>query len=340
VTMAETTAALGDTITIIRARGRRLAKAIHADGTIEAYDAARTVDLGETGIADLAALERLLLRLEPRWDCCIVRGAIADQTRVRAVRRLLHPDPKTGDAPTLRDVPRRWVALDFDDLPRPEGVEATELALCARVAINMLPGGFHQAIGLAQATAQHGISPGSRLRLWYRLSRPTSRPELKHWLRDAPIDTSVFGAGQPIYTATPRFTGGAIDPLPRRIAAVPGTLPEVIVPPAAALASPPREPPAMPKVDALGAGRYGFGALRSGVVRVARATTGTRHQSLLSEARGLARLVATGLLREDPVRTALVGAAGMAGLDNAEAEAVVAWGLAHPATSPLRGPGR
>jgi hypothetical protein len=164
--------------------------------------------------------------------------------------------------------------------------------------------------------------------------------ELKRWLKSAPVDRSVFGGAQAIYSAAPLFLAGARDPLPTRIAAVPGSLPEVIVPPAAALAWPPRKPPAMPKADALGAGRYGFGALRSAVACVARATTGTRHQSLLSEARGLARLVATGLLREDSVRTALVGAAGMAGLDGAEAEAVVAWGLAHPATSPPRGLGR
>src|SRR6516165_9724545 len=127
MTAAETAAALGDTVTIICARRRRLAKAIHADGSIEAYDGARTVDLVEIPIADLAALERLLLRLERRWNCCIVRGAIADPARVRNVRRLLRPDPKTGDVPTLRDVPKRWVALDFDDLPRPNGIEVTDL---------------------------------------------------------------------------------------------------------------------------------------------------------------------------------------------------------------------
>jgi hypothetical protein len=329
-----------DSITIVRARGRRLAKVIHADGTIEAYDAARTVDLVEIPIADLAALGRLLLRLEHRRDCCIVRGGIADPARVRGVRRLLHPDPDTGDAPTLRDVSRRWLPLDFDDLPRPGEITAPDLPACAGIAIEALPDAFREVQGIVQATASHGIVPGIRLRLWYWLDRPTTGAELKRWLRGAPIDTSVFGAAQVIYTAAPLFLPGAHDPLPTRIAVVSGSRPEVIVPPATALAPPPRKPPAMPKVDARGAGRYGFGALRSGVVCVARATTGTRHQSLLSEARGLARLVATGLLREDSVRTALVRAAGMAGLEEAEAEAVVAWGLAHPATSPPRGPGR
>jgi hypothetical protein len=157
--------------------------------------------------------------------------------------------------------------------------------------------------------------------------------ELKRWLRNAPVDKSLFGAGQVIYTAAPIFTESAADPLISRIAVVQGSLTEVIVPAAVVLSPPPRKMPAVINIDAAVGGRYGFAALRSAAARVAGAATGTRHQLLLNEARGLARLAVIGVLAEDAVRTALIGAAAMAGLDNAEAEAVVAWALAHPALS-------
>jgi hypothetical protein len=153
---------MSDHITILHARGRRLAKAVRGDGEIEGYDSAKTVDLFETAIADLKALEGLLRRLEPRGDCCVVRGSIADPSRVTAVRRLLYRDAETGDEPTLREVPRRWLALDFDTLPLPEGVEPEDLIACARAAIESLSEEFLWVRTVVQATAGHGLKPGLR----------------------------------------------------------------------------------------------------------------------------------------------------------------------------------
>jgi hypothetical protein len=322
VTAAEIGAALGDTITIIRARGRWLAKLIHADGTIEAYDAARTVDLVEIPIADLAALGRLLLRLERRRNCCIVRGAILDQTRVQGVRRLLHPDPDTGDAPTLRDVPRRWLSLDFDDLPRRDEITARDLPACAGIAIEALPDAFREVQGIVQATARHGIAQGIRLRLWYWLDRPTTGAELKRWLRGAPIDTSVFGAAQVIYTAAPLFLPGAHDPLPTRIAVVPGVLAEVTVPPAAALAPPP------PRIDAGISGVVSDDRALAGVVRaVAHAPLGERNSVLYWAACRLAEHVRGRLLDHTTALAILCEAARYAGLPSAEASRTALSGL-------------
>jgi hypothetical protein len=123
-----------DSITILQARGRRLAKLIRGDGRIEDYDAARRFDLMTAPIAGLDELERVLRSLIFRPDCCIVRGAIADACGTQGVRRLLHPDPQTGDAPTLCDVPRRWLALDIDSIPRPAAVSAADLLACATAA--------------------------------------------------------------------------------------------------------------------------------------------------------------------------------------------------------------
>src|SRR3954451_34221 len=99
-----------DSVTIIRARyGRRLAKLIWADGTIADYDSAYRYDLIERSVCDLNAMATLLHRLISRPDCAVVRGAVADPARTIGVRRLAFRDDKTGDEPTLTDVPRMWL---------------------------------------------------------------------------------------------------------------------------------------------------------------------------------------------------------------------------------------
>jgi hypothetical protein len=222
-----------DTVTILRARSRRLAKTVNADGSITDFAHPHTFDLFEVHIDGLDALAALLSKLERRADCCVVRGAPADAARTRRVRRLLHPHD--GEDPTLRDVSRRWLALDCDSLRRPEWVEIDDLLACACTVIERLPSHFHRAAFIVQATAGHGLKRGIRLRLWCWLSRPTAGSELKYWLRHAPVDRSVFGAAQLIYTAAPLIAPVAFDPLSSRFALMPGndavTVPTCLEPP-------------------------------------------------------------------------------------------------------------
>lgn len=100
----------------------------------------------------------------------------------------------------------------------------------------------------------------------------------------------------------------------------------------AAAAPPP--PPARPctAVPPLGgrytgtAARYAAAALRSAVQRVAAAREGTRSDTLNREAFAVVRLIGAGLHRED-VFTALIAAACVAGLTEAEASATIASAL-------------
>ena len=216
-----------ETITVLRAHSRRLAKLICADGTIEDFNKPKTFDLFEAATPNIDALEQLLRRLERRPDCCVVRGAVIDPLRVKAVRRLLHPDK--DEAPTLREVPRRWLAFDFDLPSRPDWLNPADLFSCGRLAVETLPQEFRRARFIVQATAGHGLKPGARIRLWCWLNRVVSGPQLKYWLRRAPVDPSVFGAAHIIYTAAPVIEPGAFDPLTSRLTAVPGDN-EVIVP--------------------------------------------------------------------------------------------------------------
>jgi hypothetical protein len=328
-----------DAITIVRACGRRLAKLVRGDGTVEDYDQAKTVDLAERRISGIEELGVLLARLQPRTDLAVVRGAIADAGRARRVRRLFHPDPKTSERPTLIEVPRRWVAFDFDAIDRPATLDVTDLEVCGEIAVALLPPPFRYAAAVVQATASHGVKAGIRLRLWHWLDRPVTGAELKYWFRNVPVDASTFRTAQLIFTANPVFTAGASDPLPARQAWRPGS-PAVRVSPARELQPPPRSAPscaaAPPAPGRAGSGDYAATMLTQALVRIGRAGVGQRNPTLFAAACGLAPLIKQRLLDEDTVTAALTGAARGAGIDGEprrdarrEAEKALAWALTH-----------
>jgi hypothetical protein len=323
-----------DTITVLRcARGLRLAKVIQSTKTVD-YDSARTFDAWSVPAGSLDDLHKLISRLIDSPRFCIVRGALVDGQKAKNIRRLVHADPKTGDAPTLCEAPRRWVALDVEGVDTPSHIPAADLEACARYAVQRLPLAFRQVACVVQATAGHGRKPDIRLRLWFWLSRPTSGGELNRWMRGSPADPSVFRAAQIIYTAAPIFEG-CEDHLPRRLLRLEGA-PVVEVPSPAALA-PPRPPPSklMPLPDSAGASRYAWAALRNAKARVARAPINSRHPTCVQESRSLARFVEAGLLTSAQVTSAMGEALQDAGKTKEEGEAVALWGLAHASTRQL-----
>jgi hypothetical protein len=262
-----------DIVTIARAPRLWLAKRIWPDRT-ETYSQARHLDISTVPLDGLDAVASLLGRLIGDPRAAVMRGELIDPARHLGVRRLLYPDRKTGEAPTFRDVPRCWAALDIEGIARPAEVAVTDLVGCTAVAIARLPAAFSTARVVAQATASHGIKPDIRLRLWFWLSRPTSGDELKRWLKGTPSDPAVFSAVAPIYTAAPVFMGGMADPLPCRLAQLPGAA-AVTVPPPEALAPPP-EPPRSPPGQRRASVRGGARALhRSRGGPGARCTGGT-----------------------------------------------------------------
>jgi hypothetical protein len=324
-----------DTITLLRcARGLNLCKTIR-DGEVIPYDQARTFDGFSRQLAGLDDLHELLGNLIDAPRFCVVRGELVAGGQAFGIRRLVYSDPQTGDAPTLRDVPRRWLALDIEGIERPPEVAATDLKACAAMAGSRLPEAFHRAACVAQATAGHGIKPGIRLRLWYWLSRAAGGAELKRWLKGSPADPSIFSAGQPIYTAAPLFQDGLLDHLPERITRLPGDE-SAVVPSVEALA-PPAPPPAkpLPEPGSDRAQKYAIGALRAAAVAVATAPVDSRHITCRGQSRGLARLVKAGLLAGSDVVRVMDEALVQAGKPAGEGAKVAAWALTHPSTSKL-----
>ena len=321
-----------DTLTILRASGKRLAKRVQADGEVEGYDNAFRHDAVEQRVNGLADVHDVLHELQHRYDCALVRGAIADPARTRGIRRMVHPDRKTGDQPTLREQLRWYLPLDADGLPLPQGTDPLDLPACAAAVINLLPSCFKGAQHIVAATGSHTFKPGARLRLWFWLSRPVGYVELVAWLHKAPVDRSIFRTAQLIYTAAPILPVGMQDPLPRRTVMVEGRS-AVTVPPSTALAPSlrPSVPPPLP--DTRDGNRYARSALTLATVKVASAPIDSRHPTAVAEAWGLARLVHAGLLTEGEVKAALGWAIERAGKTREEAEKIVEWAVSQRADS-------
>jgi hypothetical protein len=319
-------------LTVLRARGRRLAKRLHPDGRCEGYDSARTMDAFTIPVPDLAAILVLLRRLLLRPDCCVIRGALQAGETATCIRRLLHPDKASGDVATIHDVPRRWLALDIEGVPLPPAVPPSDLGRCAAAALAQLPPELGRASCIVQASASHGLKPDLRLRLWLYLDRPVWGHELKRWMRGCPADPSVFGAVQPIYTAAPVLMPGMVDPLPSRVLMLPGC-PMVSVPPPEILAPLPRSPVAPRRgfVTPAGASAYVRNALARAANYISTKQHPGRHPAIVAETARLARFVSAGLLTGGVVAEVVRQAARQAGKDDAaEVEAAIAWGLANP----------
>ena len=327
--------AIAETMTCLRARGRCLAKTLRPDATWQGYDKARTFDVSAVPVAGLDDIAEALAVLLPQSDRCVIRGELIEGTSPVAVRRLLHLDKTTGELPTFREEPRRWLALDVEGVERPPGCPVADLPQCASVALRELPGAFQQAASIIQASAGHGFKPDLRLRLWFWLDRPISGAEASRWLKGTPADASVFRAVQPIYTAAPILPPDMPDPIPQRLVRLSGAA-MVAVPARDALA--PQKPacvrPTKPwTVLRSGLSAYVAAALRSGADKITMAGEGNRHPTLVAEARRLARFVAPGLLDAAMIRSTLADAARQAGKDDdTEIDAAIDWGLDNPWT--------
>jgi hypothetical protein len=326
-----------DRITILRAPGKRLAKLVRRDGTVCDYDSPYRFNACARNVAGLPDLQRLLTKLLVRSDCCVVRGELLAGESASGIRRLAYRDDETGDEPTMRDVPRRWLALDADGIERPKGTAAEDLLACADAAIDQLPRAFWRTACIVQASGSHGIKPGCRLRLWYWCDRPLSGIEAKRWLEGSPFDPSVFRTVQPIYTAAPLFADGRADHLPYRLIQWPGN-DWLRCPSVEELAPPPPKPLPPPERVAVGeqADAYTRAALIAAANAIVNAGEGKRHETIISESRSLARLVQGGLLTERDMRAVLARAAECAGkTDPDEVASCIAWGIANPSNATL-----
>ena len=106
-----------DRVTILEcARGCRATKRITPTGVSD-YACGRWFATTEAEFSGIGGLADLLGQVELKTRWFLIRGRLIEGRHPGRVRRLLYPDPKTGDEPYFEPCPRRWCGLDFDVRP-------------------------------------------------------------------------------------------------------------------------------------------------------------------------------------------------------------------------------
>ncbi len=218
-----------DALTIFRTRGPRATKLIRRDGTVDPAEPAKFHDAVAIPVSGLAGIRSWLEKIADEPRAFAVRGEMIGEKRQSGILRRMHANSTKNEPATIRDIARRWVALDLDSVPLPPGTDFRDLGRCGTIARATLPVEFRDARCIIQASSSHGIKSGARLRLWFWLSRPARCAEVAVWLDDTGVDEALFSPAQQIFTARPIREDGGADHLPNRIVELPGQ-PNVLVP--------------------------------------------------------------------------------------------------------------
>ena len=235
-----------DVLTVLRALGNKVAtKRIYrtktGDVKVLGYDRAYEFCVTARPINCFADLVGVLSELRCDPFAFVIRGAPRPDINWRCTKRRLRP--RGSEPATFDPAARRVLPVDIDHLAAPAATDpAIDPGGAVEYVIGKLPTELHDAECYYQFTSSQSL-PGHEdalsLRLWFWLAIAYSDEELKRWAAVANaaeriIDPAIYNAIQPIYTATPIFEAGLIDPLPRRAGVRRGLDEEavLIIPPA------------------------------------------------------------------------------------------------------------
>ena len=208
-----------DAVTIARCTaGHRATKLIRGtqdgDFTIDGYDAGKYLAAETQAVAGLGDLAAVLNKVAADPRSYVLRGELLPDIDPRRCRRLLYTH-EDGTPPTFREVPRRWVVIDFDNVPGPYRFDPRDGELAAIYCRTLLPEPWHRCSYWWGLSSSAGFKPGVRIKLAFWLDRPALGKELERHLKGCPIDVSTLRAVQPIYVARPILVGVA-DPIRQR----------------------------------------------------------------------------------------------------------------------------
>ncbi len=260
-----------DRITLLRVGAPRvLAKIWQTNGQITPVANATWFEAKEIPVASVQDMCFVLDLIEKRRGIALVKEAIAPGVDVNRLRRRCSPgvDWHTGELfpAGLVAVPRAWIILDIEKLPRPRRIDFDDGAALASYARERLPDTFKPSACVWQLSGSSGHSSQLdviRVHLFFMLDTAVFPAAWKGFLAGLKfVDRSVFDKGKLIFTAAPIIRDGS-DPLTHRHGILGGE-PAVIVPDAineqsARIASgtrtkrPPLVAPAAPMPDAAAA---------------------------------------------------------------------------------------
>jgi len=227
----------GDYLTVVRSINLRMTKVWDSEtGPIRGYDRVRQIKPSEAFVSNICELSALLTDLERDSEACIIRGRFVGMDQAQAaLPGILERDRKSGrngselkPGYVLRrvelfpDRPLHYFMIDIDGF-KPQGVDhmADPEAAIAQYVETKLPECFHQVSYHWQLSSSAGHPDAAgilKAHVWFWLKTPQFGQHLKAWVDalNLDIDTCVFEAVQPNYTAAPVFTKGVRDPVARR----------------------------------------------------------------------------------------------------------------------------
>lgn len=179
-------------------------------------------------VSNIRELGRLIESIENSRRRCVIRGDFDDEAE-QPLRRIMYKkeekDESTGEQitiePTITPAPRRWAMIDLDNLQAPDGYRDGPHGIeVVRYARETLGGWLKDVTCYYQFSNSAGVRGWDKvkLHLWFWMDRHVSDDLMRLWARRKKraglrlVDTSVFSANQPNYTANPFFDEGVQDP--------------------------------------------------------------------------------------------------------------------------------
>lgn len=208
------------TITLLQVQPGHVATKTWKRGAAQAigYKAGKWFNWRTYPVAGIEQLHALLVRLSTERRAFLIRAhPVAGLDPQKSVRRMVNPD-ENGVRYFDEGQGQPWMALDFDGLPVPEGLDPLDLdRVLDHVVVTYLPGELQGASFVAQWSSSHTMRVGIFVRLWFWLDAPKTAGELKAWGRERcpHADPATHNVVQAIYTAGPVFDGCG-DPLEGR----------------------------------------------------------------------------------------------------------------------------
>ena len=195
-----------DFITILSAPGRRLAKVIRDDLSIQPYDETAHFNQVRMPVRDIFTLHQRLDTLRSKTDSCIIRGSAISRSEAAKVTFDDGQEPLKNGLYRRRlelfpDSPHRWLMLDVD------GAQETDFD--SWIQAN-LPEAFHDITYVWHLSSSSGVKPGLRGHLWFWLTNEADSATVREWAKSwnqhlghRALDTAIYNAVQVHYTADP-----------------------------------------------------------------------------------------------------------------------------------------
>lgn len=196
-----------DSLTLLRSQHAVLQKVFTKESVPNGALAVPRLYSAQTiSVRSIDSLAELLIRIGDDPHLAVIRGALSDaDTGSEYISRT---------KANFKPAERSWCMLDIDSLACPDGV--TDATGYLKAAIQELPKEFHNVNFFYRFSSSMGVKAGIRVHLWFWLSRPCSDVEMKAWLADSPVDSSLFNPVQLHLTCSPAFRDGLIDPVKQR----------------------------------------------------------------------------------------------------------------------------